>query len=217
MSMNSIESRVQKACDRAERIRSDVTLIAVSKTRSAAEVQGLIDQGQRHFGENKVQEAAGKFEPILTSQPDIRLHLIGPIQTNKAKAAVELAHYIHSVDRPKLADAIARHADALGSCPQLFVQVNIGEEPQKAGVIPAQLPALLKQCSDLDLPVVGLMCIPPADQPAAGHFAFLGELAKRSGLSGLSMGMSADFEGAIELGATYIRVGSAIFGPRDYS
>jgi len=210
-----VHDAIARVCARAGRPADNVCLIAVSKTKPAEAVQSLIAQGQRHFGENKVQEAQAKFPGIKEEHPDTFLHLIGPLQSNKVKDAMAIADAIHSVDRPKLVDAIARERDRLNRCPQLFIQVNIGEEPQKAGVIPRDLPGLIAQMQDRSLPIQGLMCIPPANDPPAGHFAFLKMLSQRHGLTGLSMGMSADYPAAVELGATHIRVGSALFGARN--
>jgi pyridoxal phosphate enzyme (YggS family) len=174
----------------------------------------VLEQGHRCFGENRVQEAAGKWPTFREAFDGIDLHLIGPLQTNKARQAFDLFQSIHSLDRPKLAKTIARLAQEIGTCPDLFIQVNTGEEPQKAGVLPAEADAFVADCHALDLPVKGLMCIPPAEEEASLHFALLAKIAKRNGLEGLSMGMSGDFEKAIALGATHIRVGSAIFGSR---
>lgn len=202
----------------AERPAGSVRLVAVSKTFSAEEIRPVLDAGQRLFGENRVQEAEEKWPALREAYPDTVLHLIGPLQSNKAKHAVALFNGIQSVDRPKIARAIAREADAQGRRPDLFLQVNTGEEPQKAGVLPAQADAFIKEVrDDLALPVAGLMCIPPVDEPSAPHFALLAKIAERNGLASLSMGMSADFEAAIRFGATHVRVGSAIFGNRDYA
>ncbi|MDX1743741.1 MAG: YggS family pyridoxal phosphate-dependent enzyme, partial [Ruegeria sp.] len=168
----------------------------------------------RCFGENRVQEAAGKWPRFTEQFPDVDLHLIGPLQTNKARQAFDLFSTIHSVDRPKLAKTLARLAQETGKCPDLFIQVNTGEEDQKAGILPADADAFVAECRDLDLPVQGLMCIPPIDEEPSLHFALLAKIAERNGLTGLSMGMSGDFEQAIALGATHVRVGSAIFGER---
>jgi len=193
----------------------EVTLIAVSKTFGAEEIRPVLDAGQRHFGENRVQEAQGKWPGLREDFPDLTLHLIGPLQSNKAKEAVALFDVIHTVDRPKIARALAVEMAKQGKRIPLFVQVNTGEEQQKAGVAPAEAGALLSVCRDeLGLEVAGLMCIPPVDEEPAIHFAFLAKLAGELGLSGLSMGMSGDFTTAVELGATHIRVGSAIFGGR---
>ena len=192
-------------------------LVAVSKTVSEPGVREAIAAGQRLFGENRVQEAQGKYPHLKAEFPDLELHLIGPLQTNKTKEAVALFDVIQTLDRARLADSLAAARDKQGKCPRLFVQVNTGEEPQKAGALPAETDGLIAYARKLDLPVIGLMCIPPADDDAAPHFAFLAKLAKEAGLSELSMGMSGDFEMAVRFGATYVRVGSAIFGarPRD--
>ncbi len=186
----------------------------MSKTFGAEAVQAALDAGQRVFGENRVQEAAGKFPALRERHPDIELHLIGPLQTNKAREAVALFDVIESVDRERLARELAKEMARVGRRPRLHVQVNIGEEPQKAGVAPAELGALLETCRGLGLAIEGLMCIPPVDQPPGPFFARLRELAARHGLPVLSMGMSGDFAEAIAAGATHVRVGSAIFGVR---
>ncbi|MBQ1203227.1 MAG: YggS family pyridoxal phosphate-dependent enzyme [Loktanella sp.] len=214
MPLADIQDRIAAACTRSGRNVQDVTLIAVSKVQPDARVAAVLDQGHRVFGENKVQEAAGKWPRFRETYDGIALHLIGPLQTNKARAAMELAQAIHTLDRPKLANTIARLAQEMGQCPDLFIQVNTGEETQKAGVLPADVDAFVAEVRGLDLPIVGLMCIPPVDEEPSLHFALLAKMAARNGLAGLSMGMSADFESAIALGATHIRVGSAIFGDR---
>ncbi len=214
MSLSEIQSRIQAAVQATGRAEKDVTLIAVSKMQPDARVIDVLEQGHRVFGENRVQEAAGKWPGFREQYQDIELHIIGPLQTNKARAAMELADVIHTVDRPKLAKAIARIAQEIGSCPDLFIQVNTGEEPQKAGILPADADSFVAECRGLDLPLKGLMCIPPVEEEPALHFALLAKIAERNGLGGLSMGMSGDFETAIRLGATHVRVGSAIFGDR---
>ena len=214
MPLADIQDRIAAACAKAGRAPDDVTLIAVSKVQPDARVAAVLDQGHRVFGENKVQEAAGKWPRFRESYDGIALHLIGPLQTNKARQAMELAQAIHTLDRPKLAQTIARLAQEMGQCPDLFIQVNTGEEEQKAGVMPAGVDDFVAEARALDLPIVGLMCIPPVDEEPSLHFALLAKMAARNGLTGLSMGMSADFESAIALGATHIRVGSAIFGDR---
>jgi hypothetical protein len=216
MGLDDIRTRIEKACAGAGRTASDVTLVAVSKVQPEERVAGVLEQGQRVFGENRVQEAQERWPAFRDRFPDIELHLVGPLQTNKARAAVEMFQAIHSVDRPKLAQTLARLADETGHCPDLFVQVNTGEEAQKAGVLPDQADAFVAEVRALGLPLKGLMCIPPVEEEPALHFALLAKIAARNGLSGLSMGMSADFEQAIALGATHVRVGSAVFGPRDY-
>ena len=214
MSLQDINARITKAETSAGRPAGSVKLIAVSKVQPNERVQDVLDQGHRCFGENRVQEAAGKWPEFMQQYSDVDLHLIGPLQTNKARQAMELFSTIHSVDRPKLAKTLARLAQEIGTCPGLFIQVNTGEEDQKAGVLPADSDAFIAECQDLDLPVQGLMCIPPVDEEPALHFALLAKIAERNGLQGLSMGMSGDFEQAISLGATHVRVGSAIFGER---
>ncbi len=192
-----------------------VEIVAVSKMQSMERIQPALAAGHRSFGENRVQEAEKKWSGVRESYPDLSLHLIGPLQTNKAKAAVNLFDVIQTVDRPKLARALAGHMPGSGRHPQCMIQVNIGNEPQKAGVSLSDLPDLLAACrGDIGLSIVGLMCIPPADQPPAPYFALLAKLAARHDLDGLSMGMSGDFEIAVEFGATSVRVGTAIFGPR---
>ncbi len=186
----------------------------MSKVQPPERVQAVLDQGQRVFGENRVQEAQGRWPAFQARFADISLHLIGPLQTNKARAAVEMFDAIHSLDRLKLAQTLARLADERGACPDLFVQVNTGAEPQKAGVLPDAVDELVTQVRALGLPLKGMMCIPPADEDPAPHFRRLAALAARNGLEGLSMGMSDDFETAVALGATHVRVGSAIFGNR---
>jgi pyridoxal phosphate enzyme (YggS family) len=214
MSLQDITARIAKAESAAGRAPGSVKLIAVSKVQPNERVQAVLDQGHRCFGENRVQEATGKWPGFTAQFPDVDLHLIGPLQTNKARQAMDLFSTIHSVDRPKLAKTLARLAQEVGSCPDLFIQVNTGEEEQKAGILPADADAFVKECRGLDLPVQGLMCIPPVDEEPALHFALLAKIAERNGLQGLSMGMSGDFEKAITLGATHVRVGSAIFGER---
>jgi pyridoxal phosphate enzyme (YggS family) len=189
-------------------------LVAVSKTVAEAGIRQALAAGQRRFGENRVQEAAAKYPALKAECPDLELHLIGPLQTNKAREAVTLFDAIETLDRPRLADAIAVERDRSGRCPRLFIQVNTGEEPQKAGVLPADLDALAAHARALNLPVEGLMCIPPVEDDAAPHFAFLLKRGRELGLSQLSMGMSGDFELAIRFGATHVRVGTAIFGER---
>ena len=216
MSLETIRAALNKACEKAGRKIDDVTLVAVSKVQPNDRVAVILDQGHRVFGENKVQEAAGKWPAFRETYDGIDLHLIGPLQTNKARQAMELAQSIHTLDRPKLATTIARLAQEMGQCPALYIQVNTGMELQKAGCLPADADAFIKTAQDMDLPVRGLMCIPPADEEPSLHFALLAKLAARNGLVGLSMGMSSDFESAIALGATHVRVGSAIFGDRVY-
>ena len=212
--IGAVRARIADAARGAGRDASWVTLVAVSKTFGADAVQAALDAGQRVFGENRVQEAAAKFPALKASHPDLELHLIGPLQTNKAREAVALFDVIESVDREKLARELAKEMARAGRRPRLYVQVNIGEEPQKAGVAPGELDALLEACRGLGLAIEGLMCIPPADQPPAPFFASLRELAARHALPVASMGMSGDYAEAIAQGATHVRVGSAIFGVR---
>ncbi|MBT0957840.1 YggS family pyridoxal phosphate-dependent enzyme [Alphaproteobacteria bacterium KMM 3653] len=216
MSLTEITTRIAAAEAAAGRTPGSTTLIAVSKVQPNERVEAVLQEGQRCFGENRVQEAQGKWPGFMESFQGVDLHLIGPLQTNKARAAMELFHAIHSVDRPKLASTLARLAQEIGSCPDIFVQINTGDEGQKAGCPIGEADAFIAECRGLDLPVKGLMCIPPVDEEPSLHFALLAKIAARNGLSGLSMGMSGDFESAIAQGATHIRVGSAIFGARDY-
>lgn len=216
MSLSDIQARIHKAETKAGRAEGSVQLIAVSKVQPDERVEAVLKEGHGLFGENKVQEAAGKWPAFREAFPDTKVHLLGPLQTNKARQAMELFDAIHSVDRPKLANTLARLAQEIGRCPDLFVQVNTGEEEQKAGVLPADADGFIAECRALDLPVKGLMCIPPVDEEASLHFALLAKIAARNDVEGLSMGMSADFEKAVALGATHVRVGSAIFGARDY-
>jgi len=214
MSLTEIREQIAKAETNAVRAAGSVKLIAVSKVQPNARVADVLDQGHRLFGENRVQEAADKWPAFRDTYGAIDVHLIGPLQTNKARQAMELFQAIHAVDRPKLAKTLARLAQEIGQCPELFIQVNTGQEAQKAGVLPAQTDDFVAECRALDLPVAGLMCIPPVNEEPALHFALLAKLAARNGLTGLSMGMSSDFASAIALGATHVRVGSAIFGAR---
>ncbi|WP_439138516.1 YggS family pyridoxal phosphate-dependent enzyme [Roseicyclus sp.] len=216
MGLTDIQSRIATAATAAGRKPEDVTLIAVSKVQPPERVAAVLEAGQRVFGENRVQEAAGRWPDFQARYDGISLHLIGPLQTNKARQAVEMFDVIHTLDRPKLAETLARLADERGTCPDLFVQINTGAEPQKAGVLPAEADAFIAQTRALGLPLVGVMCIPPVEEEPSLHFALLAKIAARNGLDGLSMGMSSDFESAIALGATHVRVGSAIFGERAY-
>lgn len=216
MSLTDIIERVRSAERAAGRPEGAVTLIAVSKVQPLERVEAVLGAGHRVFGENYVQEAAGKWPALRERFSGVSLHMIGPLQSNKAKVAADLFDAIHTLDRPSLAQKLARLADARGTCPELFVQVNTGEEPQKAGVLPADVDGFVADCRGLGLTLSGLMCIPPEDADSSPHFAMLAEMAERNGLTGLSMGMSADFEAAIAAGATHVRVGSAIFGARDY-
>jgi hypothetical protein len=214
VSLDDISARIRAAERDADRPQSSVTLIAVSKKQPADRVEAVLDDGHRVFGENRVQEAEGKWPGYRARYAGIELHLVGPLQTNKARQAVGMFDAIHSVDRPKLARTIARLAQEEGRCPELFLQINTGEEAQKAGVMPADADAFVAECRALDLPVRGLMCLPPVTEEPSLHFALLARIAARNGLAGLSMGMSGDFETAIALGATHVRVGSAVFGDR---
>mmetsp|Transcript_116 Transcript_116/g.341 ORF Transcript_116/g.341 Transcript_116/m.341 type:complete len:222 (-) Transcript_116:566-1231(-) len=215
MPLSDIQARISQAEAKAGRAPGSVKLIAVSKMQPDDRVAAVLGEGHRLFGENRVQEAAGKWPGFRETYGEVAVDLIGPLQTNKARQAMELFQAIHTLDRPKLANAIARLAQELGQCPDLYVQVNTGEEPQKAGVLPTDTDSFVATCRDLDLPVTGLMCIPPVDEEPSLHFALLAKMAARNGLTGLSMGMSGDFESAIALGATHVRVGSAIFGSRE--
>ncbi|MCA0417105.1 MAG: YggS family pyridoxal phosphate-dependent enzyme [Proteobacteria bacterium] len=197
------------------RAAGSVCLVAVSKTKGAGEIRPALQAGQRVFGENRVQEAEAKWPGLRAEFPGVELHLIGPLQTNKVREAVELFDVIETLDREKLAHALAEERAKRGRCPRLLIQVNTGAEPQKAGILPEDADAFIRLCRDeLNLPVEGLMCIPPVEEPPSPHFALLAKIARRNGLSVLSMGMSADFEAAIQIGATHVRVGSAIFGVR---
>ncbi len=214
-SLAGVEAEVARACKEAGRARADVTLIAVSKTFGADAIKPVIDAGQRVFGENRVQEAKSKWPELMSAQPGMALHLIGPLQSNKAKEAVTLFDAIHSVDRPSICEALAKEIDRQKREPQLFVQLNTGEEPQKAGIAPTEADAFIAGCRDrYGLRISGLMCIPPVDDAPAPHFALTAKIAARNGLKYLSMGMSADFRIAIQFGATHVRIGSAIFGGR---
>lgn len=213
-----VRAEIDRAAHDAGRDPAAVTLVAVSKTHDAPAILPAIEAGQRVFGENRVQEAAGKWPALRERFPDLELHLIGPLQTNKLREALALFDVIQSVDRPKLARMLAEEGARAGRLPRLLVQVNTGEEPQKAGVLPADLDGFLRECrEDLGLTVDGLMCIPPVDDQPAPHFALLADMAAAHGLKLLSMGMSGDYPMAIRLGATHVRVGTAIFGHRDYS
>lgn len=214
MSLSDIRTRIARAESAAQRPEGSVRLIAVSKEQPSDRVIPVLEAGHRLFGENRVQEAAGKWPDWRAQFGEIELHLLGPLQTNKARQAMTLFQVIHSLDRPRLAHTLARLAQELGHCPKLFIQVNTGAEPQKAGILPADADAFIAESRALDLPVSGLMCIPPADEDSAAHFSLLAQIAARNGLPHLSMGMSDDFEIAIAHGATHVRVGSAIFGAR---
>ena len=214
MSLLQVSDKISNACQKAGRPSSAVELIAVSKVQPNDRVLAVLEQGHRIFGENRVQEAEGKWPAFKENFSGVKLHLLGPLQTNKTRAALELFNCIHSLDRPKLAKAIARIAQEIGYCASLFVQVNTGLEDQKTGINPTDVDEFIASCRSMDLPVVGLMCIPPAAEEASLHFALLAKLAERNGIFKLSMGMSDDFGKAISFGATHVRVGSAIFGAR---
>ncbi|MFQ6018918.1 MAG: YggS family pyridoxal phosphate-dependent enzyme [Kiloniellaceae bacterium] len=211
----AVKARIAAAAAAAGRDPAGVTLVAVGKAQPAARIEEALAAGHRVFGENRVQEALAKFPALKAAYPDLVLHLIGPLQTNKVRDALGLFDRIETLDRPKLAHALAKEMARTGRRPPCFIEVNTGEEPQKAGVAPGQAESLIALAREaLGLPVEGLMCIPPLDEEPALHFALLGQIAKRNGLKGLSMGMTADFETAIRFGATHVRVGTAIFGPR---
>ena len=213
--LHQVQAQIDAALAQAARPLGAARLVAVSKTHPIEAVRAAIEAGQTLFGENRVQEAAAKFTPLRADHPNLRLHIIGGLQTNKAKDAVAIADTIESLDRPRLADAIADAIQRLGRSPTLLVQVNIGDEPQKAGVAPGEADAFLASCRDTyGLVISGLMCIPPVNEAPAPHFALTAKIAARNGLKNLSMGMSADFAIAIQFGATHVRVGSAIFGKR---
>lgn len=215
--IEAVRKAIDKAAGTAERDPAGVTLIAVGKVQPLERVDAALQAGQRVFGENRVQEAKSKWPDFRARYDGIELHLIGPLQTNKVREAVELFDVIQTVDRPKLARELAKEMEKQGRTLACYIQVNTGEEAQKAGVAPADADAFIAECrDDLGLSVVGLMCIPPVEEPPALHFALLREIAKRNGVANLSMGMSGDFETAVEMGATHVRVGTAIFGARDY-
>ncbi len=214
MSIQRIKERLESAERKHSREIGSTKLIAVSKVQTNARVHTVLSGGHRLFGENRVQEALIKWPAFKEEFEGIKLHLIGPLQSNKTRQAMQLFDAIHSVDRPKLSTSIARIAQEIGSCSDIFIQVNTGLEPQKAGILPRDVDDFIKDCRALDLPLKGLMCIPPAKEDPAHHFAILADIAGNNGLSGLSMGMSDDFETAVAHGATHVRVGSAIFGDR---
>ena len=214
MSLEDIKKRIHQAEVNFSRSAGGTKLIAVSKVQPNDRIESVLDQGHRIFGENRIQEAQSKWPAFKEKYEDVELHIIGPLQTNKTRLAMELADSIHTVDRSKLAKNIARIAQELGRCPDLFIQVNTGGEQQKSGVLPDETEPFLKECLDMDLQIKGLMCIPPINEEASLHFALLKKISEQCGLKSLSMGMSADFEKAISFGATHIRVGSAIFGER---
>jgi hypothetical protein len=212
----AVSADISRACRDANRDVATVTLVAVSKTFAADAIEPVIEVGHRVFGENRVQEAKAKWPELRSKHADLELHLIGPLQSNKAKDAVALFDAIHSVDRPSLCEALAKEIDRQQRKPTMFVEINTGGEPQKAGVLPQDADTFLAKCrTDYGLAIAGLMCIPPADEAPGPHFALTAKIAARNGLKLLSMGMSADFATAIELGATHVRVGSAIFGERN--
>lgn len=212
--LSEVRARIARAAKTARREAPDVSLVAVSKMHDAEAIRPLIDAGQRVFGENRVREAEAKWPALREETPDIELHLVGQLQSNKAEAAVGLFDAIHAVDRPSLVDALARAIDKFGRRPTLFVQVNIGDEPQKGGCPVLETPALLRTARGAGLAISGLMCVPPAEVEAAPYFALLAKIAREEDLPLLSMGMSDDFETAVMLGATHVRVGSALFGAR---
>ena len=214
MSLSHVSSVISEAIVASDRPVGSVELIAVSKVQPNERVLEVLRQGHRIFGENRVQEAEGKWPTFKAEFPEAKVHLLGPLQSNKARLAFQIFDCIHTLDRPKLANSFARLAQELGHCPPLFMQVNTGNEAQKAGVTPESVDGFVAECRLLDIPVVGLMCIPPVDEEASLHFALLAKLAKRNDLAQLSMGMSGDFAKAISFGATHVRVGSAIFGAR---
>ncbi len=216
MSILEIQNQIHKAEADVGRKVGSTQLIAVSKRQPNERVSAVLEQGHRMFGENQVQEAGAKWPAFRDQFDNVEVHLLGPLQTNKARQAFTLFDAIHSLDRPKLAKAMARLAQEVGQCPRLFIQVNTGEEPQKSGVLPSDADGFVTECRSMDLPLAGLMCIPPAEEEPSLHFALLAKIAKRNGLAGLSMGMSNDFQSAVALGATHVRVGSAIFGDRPY-
>ena len=215
--LQDVQANIAKSCAIARREPEDVTLIAVSKMHPAEAIEPLLREGQCHFGENRVQEAQGKWPALRETHPAVQLHLIGQLQSNKAEDAVALFDAIHSLDRPSLVKALAKAMDKRDRRVPCFVQVDVGEEDQKGGCPVAELPALLEQARDADIPVAGLMCIPPFGIEAAPFFAFLDKLARDHGLDGRSMGMSGDYETAVRLGATHVRVGTALFGARPAS
>ena len=215
--LREVRDKIEQAARAAGRDPAGIALVAVSKTHGADRVRELLAAGHRRFGENRVQEAQEKFPALKAEYPDLQLHLIGPLQTNKAREAVALFDVIQSVDREKLAATLAKEMARASKRPDCFIQVNTGEEPQKAGILPKDLDSFVAACRETHkLPIVGLMCIPPVDEEPALHFALLAKMAARHGLPKVSMGMSADYEVAVRLGATHVRVGSALFGQRHY-
>ena len=212
--LEQVRSSIAQACKRARREPGDITLVAVSKRHTAATIEPLLIEGHRHFGENRVQEAAEKWPALREAHPAVQLHLVGQLQSNKAEEAAALFDVIHSLDRPSLVKALAKAFDKTGRRVPCFVQVDVGDEPQKGGCPVSDLPALLTQARESDIPLAGLMCLPPAEIEPAPFFALLDKLARDHGLEGRSMGMSGDYETAIMLGATHVRVGTALFGER---
>jgi pyridoxal phosphate enzyme (YggS family) len=217
MSLNVINSKIEKAEKSSSRAIGSTQLIAVSKVQPNERVLNVLEEGHTIFGENKVQEALSKWLMFRENFSNIKVHLIGPLQSNKVKQAVELFDTIHTVDRMKLAQKLSNEIQAQGKAPEMFIQINTGEEEQKSGIIPSEADQFIADCISLDLPIKGLMVIPPINEEPSLHFGLLRKIARRNGLTGLSMGMSSDFESAIAMGATHIRVGSAIFGERNYS
>jgi pyridoxal phosphate enzyme (YggS family) len=217
MTLSVINSKIENAEKSSTRAVGSTQLIAVSKVQPNERVLNILEQGHKVFGENKVQEALGKWPAFREQFSNIKIHLIGPLQSNKVKQAVKLFDAIHTVDRLKLAQKISNEVQVQGKAPEMFIQINTGEEEQKSGIIPSEADQFISDCFSLDLPIKGLMVIPPINEEPALHFALLRKIAHRNGLTGLSMGMSSDFESAIAMGATHVRVGSAIFGERDYS
>ena len=217
MTLSVINSKIKQAEKSAGRAIGSTQLIAVSKVQPNERVLNVLEQGHKVFGENKVQEAHGKWPMFRENFSNAKVHLIGPLQSNKVKQAVTLFDSIHTVDRLKLAQKLSNEIQAQGKAPEMFIQINTGEEKQKSGIIPSEADQFISDCISLDLPIKGLMVIPPIHEEPSLHFGLLRKIARRNGLTGLSMGMSSDFESAIAMGATHIRIGSAIFGERDYS
>ncbi|MDC0604477.1 YggS family pyridoxal phosphate-dependent enzyme [Amylibacter sp.] len=217
MTLSVINSKIEQAEKSSGRTIGSTQLIAVSKVQPNDRVLNVLEQGHTVFGENKVQETHGKWPMFRENFPNSKVHLIGPLQSNKVKQAVELFDAIHTVDRLKLAQKLSNEVQAQGKAPEMFIQINTGEEKQKSGIMPSEADQFISDCISLDLPIKGLMVIPPINEEPTLHFGLLRKIAHRSGLTGLSMGMSSDFESAIAMGATHIRVGSAIFGERNYS
>ena len=217
MTLSVINSKIEQTEKSAGRAIGDTQLIAVSKVQPNARVLSVLEQGHTMFGENKVQEAHSKWPMFRENFPSSKVHLIGPLQSNKVKQAVELFDAIHTLDRLKLAQKLSNEIQAQGKAPEMFIQINTGEEKQKSGIHPNEADQFISDCMSLDLPIKGLMVIPPINEEPSLHFGLLRKIAHRNGLTGLSMGMSSDFESAIAMGATHIRVGSAIFGERNYS